>query len=147
MLCIITRKSRASIWGKLHHCQTYLRHFSHRRNYTVCSSRDSFAYSESHHDSYPQFPRSSLGTHGLQTRSHRQKKETPAFLESRLLLKQARLIREMRGLASLGQAQPLAPLTSKFLRLLSSLTPLCSIQFKNKCVWGGMNKSFRGAPW
>ena len=107
MLCIITRKSRASIWGKLHHCQTYLRHFSHRRNYTVCSSRDSFAYSESHHDSYPQFPRSSLGTHGLQTRSHRQKKETPAFLESRLLLKQARLIREMRGLASLGQAQPL----------------------------------------
>ena len=147
MSCIITRKSRASIRGKLRHCQTYMRHFSHRPKYTACSSRDSFAYSESHHDSYPQFPRSSLGTHGLQTRSHRQKKETPAFLESRLLLKQARLIREMRGLASLGQAQPLAPLTSKFLRLLSSLTPLCSIQFKNKCVWGGMNKSFRGAPW
>ena len=40
------------------------------------------AYSESRHDSYPQFPRSSLGTRGLQTRSHRQKKNT-AFLESR----------------------------------------------------------------
>ena len=82
MLCIITRKSRASIRGKLHHCQTYMRHFSHRRNYTACSSRDSFAYSENRHDSYPQFPRSSLGTRGLQTRSHRQKKKTTAFLES-----------------------------------------------------------------
>ena len=81
MSCIITRKSRASIRGKLHHCQTYMRHFSHRRKYTACSSRDSFAYSESRHDSYPQFPRSSLGTRGLQTRSHRKKKKT-AFLES-----------------------------------------------------------------
>ena len=26
-----TRKSRASIREKLHHCQTYMRHFSHRR--------------------------------------------------------------------------------------------------------------------
>ena len=59
-----------------------MRHFSHRRKYTACSSRDSFAYSESCHDSYPQFPRSSPGTHGLQTRSHRQKKQTTAFLES-----------------------------------------------------------------
>ena len=75
MSCIITRKSRASIRGKLHHCQTYMRHFSHRRKYTACSSRDSFAYSESCHDSYPQFPRSSLGTRGLQTRSHRKKKD------------------------------------------------------------------------
>ena len=80
MSCIITRKSRASIRGKLHHCQTYMRHFSHRRKYTACSSRDSFAYSESCHDSYPQFPRSSPGTRGLQTRS--KKKQTTAFLES-----------------------------------------------------------------
>ena len=56
-------------------------HFSHRRKFTACSSLDSFAYSESLHDSYPQFPRSSLGTRGLQTRSHRKKKKT-AFLES-----------------------------------------------------------------
>ena len=41
---------------------------------TAFSSRDSFPYNESRHDSYPQFPRSSLGTRGLQTRSHRQKK-------------------------------------------------------------------------
>ena len=60
-----------------------MRHFSHRRKYTACSSRDLFAYSESRHDSHPQFPRSWLGTRGLQTRSHRQKKETTAFLESR----------------------------------------------------------------
>ena len=46
MSCIITRKSRASIRGKLHHCQTYMRHFSHRRKYTACSSRDSFLYSD-----------------------------------------------------------------------------------------------------
>ena len=32
MSCIITRKSRASIGGKLRHFQTYMRHFSHRRN-------------------------------------------------------------------------------------------------------------------
>ena len=82
MSCIITRKSRASIRGKFPYCQPYMRHFSHRRKYTACSSRDSFAYSESCHDSYPQFPRSSLGTRGLQTRSHRQKKETTACLES-----------------------------------------------------------------
>ena len=65
---------------------TSLPNFSHRGKYTTCSSRDSFAYSESHHDSHPQFPRSSLGTRGLQTKSHRQKKrrkETIAFLESR----------------------------------------------------------------
>ena len=31
MSCIITRKSTASIRGRLHHCQTYMRHFSHRR--------------------------------------------------------------------------------------------------------------------
>ena len=82
MSCKITGKSRASIRGKLYHCQTYMRHFSHRRKYTACSPRDSFAYSESPHDSYPQFPRSLLGTRGLQARSHRQKKTT-AFLESR----------------------------------------------------------------
>ena len=44
--------------------------------------RESFAYDESRHDSYPKFPRSPLGTRGLQTRSHTLKKrETPAFLE------------------------------------------------------------------
>ena len=51
-----------------------MRHFSHRRKHTACSSRDSFAYSESRHDSYPQFPRSSLETRSLQARSHRQKR-------------------------------------------------------------------------
>ena len=91
MSCLITRKSRASIRGKLHHCQTYMRHFNHRRKYTACSSRDSCAYSESRHDSYPQFPRSWLGTRGLQSRSHRQKKERTTLL-SVALLKQARLI-------------------------------------------------------
>ena len=77
-----------------------MRHFSHRRKYTACSSRDSFAYSESRHDSYPQFPRSSLGTRGLETRSHRQKKKRLHF-ESLALLKQARLIKlpEIIGIA------------------------------------------------
>ena len=89
MSCIITRKSRASIWGKLHHCQTYIRHINHHRKYTACSSRDSFAYSESRHDSYPQFPRSWQGTRGLQTRSHRKKKRL--HFKSLALLKQARL--------------------------------------------------------
>ena len=70
MHTVITRTSRASIWGKLRHCQkaktcsTYMRHFSHRRKSTACSSQDSFAYNESHHDSYPQFPRCPLGTPG-----------------------------------------------------------------------------------
>ena len=60
-----------------------MRHFSHCQKYTARSSRDSFAYSKSRHDSYPQFPRSSQGTRGLQTTSHRQKGETTAVLESR----------------------------------------------------------------
>ena len=89
MSCIITRKSRASIRGKLHHCQTYLRHFSHRRKNPAFSSRDSFPYYESHHDSYSQFPRSSLGTRGLQTMSH---KKNDCILRVSLLLKQARLM-------------------------------------------------------
>ena len=55
---------------------------NNRRKYTACSSRDSFAYSESCHDSYPQFTRSSPGTRGLQIRSHRQKKQRTVFLES-----------------------------------------------------------------
>ena len=84
MSCIITREPRASIRGKLHHCQTYTRRFSHRRKYTACSSRDHLHTVKARHYSYPQFPRSSLGTRGLQTRSHRQKKkETTAFLKSR----------------------------------------------------------------
>ena len=57
--------------------------FQSSPKYTVCSSRDSFACSESCHDSYPQFPWSSPGMRGLQTRSHQQKKkQTTAFLES-----------------------------------------------------------------
>ena len=44
MLC--KRKSRTSVRGKLHHCPTYMRQFSHRRKHTACSSRDSFAYSK-----------------------------------------------------------------------------------------------------
>ena len=43
---------------------------------------DSFAYKEGRHDSYPQFPRSPLGTRGLQSREDQRKKKTPAFLES-----------------------------------------------------------------
>ena len=113
MSCIITRKSRASIRGKLHRCQTYMRHFSHRRKYTACSSRDSFAYSESRHDSYPQFPRSSLRTRGLQTRSHRQKKkETTAFLESHFAqasstknIRESINVWKWRGLSLLGRIQ------------------------------------------
>ena len=79
MLCVITRKSRASIRGKLHHYQTYMRHFSQCRKYTACSSRDSLVKVATI------LQRSSLGTRGLQTtcRSHRQKKQTTAFLESR----------------------------------------------------------------
>ena len=80
---IITRKSRAFIRGKLHHCQSSMRHLSNHQKFTACLSQDSFAYSESRHTFYPQFPQSSLGTRGLQTRSHGQKKETTAFLESR----------------------------------------------------------------
>ena len=46
---------------------------------TAFSSRDSFPYNESRHDSYRLFPRSSLGTRGLQTRSHRRKKKRQHF--------------------------------------------------------------------
>ena len=59
-----------------------MRHFSHRRKYTACSSRDSFAYSESPHYSYPR-------CHGLRQERVAYKlgptdrKETTAFLESR----------------------------------------------------------------
>ena len=49
----------------------------------------SFPYNESRHDSYPQFPRSSLGLRGLQTRSD--KKKRPHF-KSLALLRYARLI-------------------------------------------------------
>ena len=89
MSCIITQKSRTSIRGKLHHCQTYRRHLSHRQKQTAFSSRDSFPYDESRHDSYPQFPRSSLGTRGLQTRSDKKKR---LHFKSLALLTQARLI-------------------------------------------------------
>ena len=43
--------------------------------YRMLISRLSFAYNESRHDSYLQFSRSPLGTRGLQTRSHRQKRK------------------------------------------------------------------------
>ena len=62
-----------------------MRHFSHRRKSTACSSQDLFAYNESRHKSYPQFPRSPLGTPEVcppfcdgQT-----EEKTLAFLESR----------------------------------------------------------------
>ena len=63
-----------------------MRHFSHHRNiphahHGIYLMLIKYAYSKSRHDSYPQFPGSSLGTRGLQT--DRQKKETTAFLESR----------------------------------------------------------------
>ena len=44
---------------------------------------------ESRHDFYPQFPRSSIGTRGLQTRSHRKKNRM--HFKILALLKQARL--------------------------------------------------------
>ena len=51
---------------------------------------------ESRHDSHPQFPRSSLGTRGLQTRSHRPKKKRLHFKSLTLLkarsTKNARMI-------------------------------------------------------
>ena len=50
----------------------------------------SFPYNESRHDSYPQFPRSSLGTRGLKTRSNKKKKRL--HFKSLTLLKHARLI-------------------------------------------------------
>ena len=60
----------------------------------MLASRDSFAHNKSRHDSYPQFPRSPLGTPGTiadQLRKTDKKQKTRAFLESRSV-KQARLI-------------------------------------------------------
>ena len=57
----------------------------------MVSNHASFPFNESRHDSYPQFQRSSQGTRGQQTRSHRQKKTT--HFKSLALLKQARLTR------------------------------------------------------
>ena len=61
-----------------------MRHFRHRRKYTARSSQDSFAYNESLHDSYPQFPRSPLGTPGNMPPFSRRtdEKNTLAFLVS-----------------------------------------------------------------
>ena len=56
--------------------------FEHKTSFICHMLYDSFAYKEGHHDSYPQFPWSPLGTRGLQFREHRRKKK-PAFLESR----------------------------------------------------------------
>ena len=52
----------------------------------------SFPYNESRHDSYPQFPRSSLGTRGLQTRSD--KKKNDCILRVSRCSKHARLKRK-----------------------------------------------------
>ena len=52
---------------------TYMRHLSHRRNKLHSHHETHFHTMKSRHDSYPQFPRSSLGTRSLQTRSHRKK--------------------------------------------------------------------------
>ena len=64
------------------------RHFNHRRKQTACSSRESFAFNKSHDDSYPQIPRSLLGTPGtmppfMGRTDEKAEKETLAFLESR----------------------------------------------------------------
>ena len=61
-----------------------MRHLSHHQKFTACPSRDSFAYSESRHNSYPQFPQSSLGTRGVAYKlgPTDKKKKTTAFLES-----------------------------------------------------------------
>ena len=63
--------------------------FNHRRKYTACSLRDLIAYNESRDDSYPQFPRSPLGTpETLFWEGPTKKvKETLAFLESRSALR------------------------------------------------------------
>ena len=63
-----------------------VRHFSHRRKLTACSSRDSFAYNERRHDSYPQFARCPLGMPGTMTticRGIEKKKKGLESLESR----------------------------------------------------------------
>ena len=57
--------------------------FEHKASVICDMLYDSFAYKEGRHDSYPQFPRSPLGTRDLQCREDRRKKTTPAFLESR----------------------------------------------------------------
>ena len=65
--------------------------FEHKTSVICDMLYDSFTYNEGRHDSYPPFPRSPLGTRGLQSREDRRKNKTPAFLESRSA-KQARLI-------------------------------------------------------
>ena len=90
---IITRKSRASIRGKLRHYQTYMRHFSHRRNKL-----------HSHHETHlhtmkdvtiliPIFHglRKERGAYKLGP-TEKKKKKRPHF-KSLAFLKQARLIR------------------------------------------------------
>ena len=57
--------------------------FEHKTSVICHMLYDSFAYKEGHHDSYPQFPRSPLGTRDLQSREDRRKKKKPAFLEYR----------------------------------------------------------------
>ena len=53
----------------------------------ACSSRDLFAYNESRHGSYPQFPRSPLGTRGTMAdhlaKTDEKKEKTPSYLEPR----------------------------------------------------------------
>ena len=56
--------------------------FEHKTSVICDMLYDSFTYNEGRHDSYPPFPRSPLGTRGLQSREDRRKNKTPAFLES-----------------------------------------------------------------
>ena len=86
MSCIITRKSRASIRGKLRHCQTYMRHFSHRRNKL-----------HSHHETL--FHTMKVVTILIPSYSSKlgpTKKKKPLHFKSLALLKQARLITQTK---------------------------------------------------
>ena len=86
MSCIIKRKSRASIRGKFRHCQTYMRHFSHRRNKL-----------HSHHETH--FHTKKVVTIRIpsfeQTRSDGKTKKRLHF-KSLALLKQTRLITQTK---------------------------------------------------
>ena len=110
-------------------------HFSHHRKKTACSSQDSFAYNESHHDSYPQFPRSPLGTPGSMApffATDRRKK----IACSLALLKQARL--QKKTLAVLYSCSAKASTTNKICDTYLGMTAFdkarntqCSGTFRN----------------
>ena len=59
--------------------------FEHKTSVICDMLYDSFAYKEGRHDSYPQFPRSPLGTRDLQSREDRRKKQRLHFYSLALL--------------------------------------------------------------